>query len=70
MRAWSKDNVEIDGESSGSYFKAAIKIRNQHMIDRSQLLICFVEHNKGGAYTAMKYAKKLGCEIINLSDIV
>ena len=62
------DNVEIDGESSGSYYKAAIKIRNQHIIDRSQLLICFVEHNKGGAYTAMKYAEKIGCEIINLAD--
>lgn len=64
------DNVEIDGESSGSYYKAAIKIRNQHMIDRSRLLICYVDHNKDGAYTAMKYAEKLGCEIINLSDIV
>ena len=62
------DNVEIDGESSGSYYKAAIKIRNQHMIDRSQLLICFVERNQGGAYTAMKYAKKNGCTIINLAD--
>ena len=62
------DNVEIDGESSGSYYKAAIKIRNQHMIDRSELLICYVEHNKGGAYTAMKYAKKIGCEIFNLAD--
>lgn len=61
------DNVEIDGESSGSYYKAAIKIRNQHMINRSQLLICYVEHNKGGAYTVMKYAEKLGCEIINLA---
>lgn len=64
------DNVEIDGESSGLYYKVAIKIRNQHMIDRSQLLICFVEHNKGGAYTAMKYAEKIGCEIINLADRV
>lgn len=62
------DNVEIDGESSGSYYKAAIKIRNQHMIDRSQLLICYVEHNKVGAYTAMKNAEKLGCEIINLAN--
>ena len=40
------------------------------MIDRSQLLICYVEHNKGGAYTAMKYAEKLGSEIINLAERV
>ena len=48
--------------------KAAITKRNRWMIENADLLIAFVEEGrKGGADTALKYAKKLEKEIINLA---
>ena len=38
------------------------------MIDRSEIIICYVLEKKGGAYNAMKYAKKKNKVIINLAD--
>lgn len=62
------NEVEICEESSKAYPKAAIGIRNRSMIDRSELIICCIERNEGGAYTAMKYAKKQQKEIINIAE--
>jgi hypothetical protein len=39
------------------------------MLEQSDLVIVNVEHSKGGAYTAMKYAEKNNKKIINLCDI-
>ena len=53
---------------SKTHPKAAITKRNQWMMKNADLLIAYVEPGrKGGAYTAMKYAKKLEKEIINLA---
>ena len=38
------------------------------MVDRSDLVVFFVERDKGGAYQTMKYAKKQGKEIINIAE--
>ena len=62
------DNIEIDSEASVAYFKNAILIRNRRMVDRSQLVICYIDHKKGGAYTAVQYAKEIGCKVINIVD--
>lgn len=62
------DEIEICPQSANAHFKAAIGLRNRAMIDRSDLVICAVEHNSGGAYTAMSYAEKLGKRIINLAN--
>ena len=49
--------------------KAAITKRNRYMIENSDLLVAFVEKDrKGGAMTALKYAEKLGVDIINLAE--
>ena len=38
------------------------------MIENAELLVAFVEKGKnGGAMTTLKYAQKLGVEIINLA---
>ena len=50
------DDVEICYESSRSHYKAAIGIRNKYMVDRSDLVICYVNRKNGGAYQAMHYA--------------
>ena len=61
------DEIEICPESHAAHFKAAMQIRNRHMVDRSDLVICYVEHNSGGAYQTMQYALKQEKEVINLA---
>lgn len=59
------DEVQICYESSIAHPKAAIEVRNRQMIDRSDLVICAVEHS-GGAEKAMRYALRQGKKVINL----
>lgn len=63
------DEIEICSRSTAAHPKSAIKIRNQYMIDRSDLCIFYIEHFSGGAYQAMKYAQKCGKKIINLAEL-
>ena len=62
------DEIEVCEESSRAHFKGAIQIRNRHMVDRASLLICYVEHESGGAYQTLQYAKKQEKKIINLAE--
>lgn len=48
--------------------KLAIIKRNEWMIDKSEIIISFVEHSYGGAYRSFKYAKKRDKKIINLAN--
>ena len=50
------DEIEICPEAHAAHFKAAMQIRNRSMVDRSDLVICYVEHNSGGAYQTIQYA--------------
>lgn len=50
------DEIEICEESSVKHFKAAFQIRNRNMVDRSDLVVFYVENDLGGAYQTMKYA--------------
>ncbi|MBO5010087.1 MAG: hypothetical protein J6D20_05260 [Clostridia bacterium] len=53
----------------GVHFKQAITMRNRWMIENSDLFICFVsDENNGDATKALKYATKIGAEIINMAD--
>ncbi len=61
------DEVQICAESQDVYPKAAIGIRNRAMVDRSDMVICYVERRNGGAYAAVSYAEKQGKHIINLA---
>ena len=62
-------DVEISQTASMAHPKSAIKIRNKEMVDRADLIICYVEHNNGGAYQTMKYALNCNKPVINLADI-
>ena len=62
------DEIEICEESTKSHFKRAIQTRNQSMIRRADLVVAWVEHPSGGAYTAMRYAKKCQKNILNLAS--
>lgn len=60
------DEIEICGEDC--HFKAALQARNRIMVDRSDLVICCIEHQSGGAYQTVKYAKNQHKAIINLAE--
>ena len=63
------DEVEIYKESSTAYFKSAIQVRNRSMVDRSDLVVCCIQHKSGGAYKTIQYAEKQNRKIINLAEI-
>lgn len=60
--------VEICEQAAAAHFRAAIQIRNKAMVDRSDLIVCCIEHNNGGAYKTIMYAEKQGVPIINISS--
>ena len=60
------DEIEICEESTAKHFKAAFQVRNRHMVDRSNLVIFYVETSEGGAYQTMQYAIQQGKNLINL----
>ena len=61
------DEVEVCAESADAHPKSAIQIRNRNMVDRSDLVVCCIQHKSGGAYKTMQYAEKQGKHIINLA---
>ena len=62
------DSVIIPECVEETHPKGAITKRNRWMVEQADLFICYVEHERGGAYTALKYAKTLEKEIINLAE--
>ena len=62
------DEIEICGESTAAHFKGAYQARNRAMVDRSDLVVFCVQHERGGAYQTMRYAKKVAANIINLIE--
>ena len=62
-------DVEISHAASVVHPKSAIQIRNREMVDRANLIICYIEQEKGGAWQAVDYAIKQGKTVINLSNM-
>ena len=62
------DEVEICADSSEVHYKSSIQVRNRCMVDRSDLVVCCIQHKSGGAYKTMQYAKKQGKQVRNLAD--
>ena len=63
-------DIEISHAASKAHPKSAIQIRNREMVDRADLVICYIEHSEGGAYKTVKYASEQNKPIINLADFV
>ena len=59
--------VELCLESAKAHPKQAIQIRNRSMVDRSDLIVFYIEHESGGAFRTMQYAKSIGKKTINLA---
>ena len=60
------DEVEIYSESSKAHYKSAIQVRNRSMVDRSNLVVCCIQHKSGGAYKTVQYALQQGKQVRNL----
>ena len=62
------DEIEVCEASSQCHFKSAIQVRNRNMVDRSDLVVCFIERDSGGAYSTLQYAIKQEKQVINLAE--
>ena len=62
------DEIEICEASAAAHPKAAIQIRNRAMVDRSDFVVCCIEHNSGGACQTVRYAGKQGKQIVNVMN--
>lgn len=60
------DEIVIPEAIGKAHPKAAITLRNRWMAETCDLVICYIEREEGGAYTAVKYAEKLQSTVINL----
>ncbi|MDE6035621.1 MAG: hypothetical protein K2G36_06890 [Ruminococcus sp.] len=62
------NEVEICQESAGAYPKSAIRIRNRSMIERSDIIVCCLQHSGGNTYKYIRYAEKLGKIVLNTGN--
>ena len=62
------DEIVIPDAIGKVHPKAAITHRNRCMVDTADLVIAYIEHEEGGAYAAVNYAKKQGKDIVQLSN--
>jgi len=62
------DRVEVCDEAAKSHPKAAIQVRNRCMVDRSDIVVCYVERETGGAFQTKAYAEKIGKLVINIAQ--
>ena len=46
-----------------------IQTRNREMVDRADIIICYIEENHGGAFQTIQYAERIEKPIINLANI-
>ena len=64
------DNLIIPEVAERTHPKGAIVKLNRYILEISDLVICYVEHNYGGAFDAFKYAQQKGKTVVNLAEKV
>ena len=62
------DEIEVCTQAASGHFKSAHQTRNREMVNRSDLVVFCIQHESGGAWQTMKYAKKQGKPYININD--
>ena len=62
------DEIVIPDAIGKAHPKGAITLRNKWMVEESDLVVCYVERESGGAYSAVKYAKKLNKRVVNIGS--
>lgn len=61
------DEIEVF-ETMSSHYKSVFQARNRAMIDRSHLVVFYVERPEGGAYQTMRYSMQKGKNFINIAE--
>ena len=64
------DEIELSFCAVGRHFKGAHQARNREMVDRSHLVVFCVQHESGGAWQTMQYAKKQGVPYLNIGELL
>ncbi len=59
-------DVEISYAASKAHPKSAIQMRNREMVDRADLIVCYVKEKQGGAWQTMQYAVKQNKKVLHL----
>lgn len=62
------DEIEVCEAAAGCHYKNAHQTRNRAIVDRSDLVVFCIQHDSGGAWQTVKYAKKQGVPCINLNE--
>ena len=62
------NEIEISSAAAKAHPKSAFQIRNREMVDRADLVICYIENKEGGAWQTIKYAMEKEKNIINLAE--
>lgn len=62
------DEIEVCSDRKSTHPKGAYQLRNRQMIDRSDLVVVYVDHSSGGAYQTMRYAEKEEKKTLNFAD--
>ncbi len=52
---------------SPRYYRGCMMVRNQHMVDRSSVCVCYLYKPKGGTVTTVTYAAAENLTILNLT---
>ena len=60
------DDIFVCDASDGVHYKAMIGKRNRWMVEKSDVIIAYVRHETGGAYTTLKYAVSQNLRIIQV----
>ena len=66
--AYTYTDIEISHAASLAHPKSAIQIRNREMVDRADMIVCYIEHEKGGSWQTVQYAMEQGKTVINLAN--
>ena len=62
------DEIEVCETAAVGHYKNAHQTRNRAMVERSDLVVFCIQHESGGAWQTMKYARKQEIHYINLND--
>lgn len=69
---WIWENYELiyTDEIANGPQKFAIERRNKYITGHADYIICYIKNEKGGAYKAVKRARKNGAVIFNVADMI
>lgn len=76
-RGWNDNNIVIYEKikqkadkviyTSEEYTKGCMQKRNRYLVDYSSACVCYLNHNKGGTFYTVNYARQNNLKIINIA---